>query len=255
MVPVNKQDIAKMIDHSLLHPTLDDEALRAGIELAKKYQVASVCIKPYAVELAARLLEGTDIKVGTVVGFPHGSSTIDVKVFEAQKAIADGAVEVDMVVNTGKVLSEDWEYVEKEIGAVSKLTKSRGVVLKVIFENDFLPEDRYKIKLCTICSRLKAEFVKTSTGYGFVKQPDGRYAYEGATEHDLRLMRSHSDKNVGVKAAGGVRTLEDVLKVKELGVTRIGATATGTILDAIDDQEKGDRGEFSGKDSRLPEGY
>jgi deoxyribose-phosphate aldolase len=226
-----------MIDHSLLHPTMDDQTLKEGIELAKKYNVASVCIKPYAVKMAKELLEGSDVLVGTVIGFPHGNSRIDVKVFETEKAIEDGADEIDMVVNSGKVLSEDWDYVTEEINSIVELTKKHGVVLKVIFENDFLPNDSHKIKLCKICSVLNVEFVKTSTGYGYTKQEDGSYNYQGATEQDLVLMRKHADPKVEVKAAGGIRTLEDTLKVKELGVTRIGATATEAIILAVDGQE------------------
>lgn len=233
MSAVTKHEIAKMIDHSLLHPTMNDEALREGIEVAKKYNVASVCIKPYAVKMAADLLKDSDVMVGTVIGFPHGNSKVEVKVYETEKALEDGAVEIDMVVNSGKVLSGDWAYVDEEIGAVAAVTKKHGAVLKVIFENDFLPEDSYKIRLCEISSKHKVGFVKTSTGYGFVKQPDGSYNYKGATVHDLKLMRQHADPQVQVKAAGGVRTLEDTLKVRDLGVTRIGATATETILLAI----------------------
>lgn len=245
MSKVSKSEIAKMIDHSLLHPTMDDQVLRDGIELAKKYQVASVCIKPYAVQMAKELLEGSNVMVGTVVGFPHGSSRIDVKVFETKKAIEDGAVEIDMVVNTGKVLSEDWDYITEEIHDIVEVTKKQGVALKVIFENDFLPKDMHKIKLCKICSVLNVDFVKTSTGYGYTKQADGSYNYKGATSEDLALMRKHSSPEVQVKAAGGVRTLEDTLRVRELGVTRIGATATEAIIRAVEGQEAGE----------APEGY
>jgi deoxyribose-phosphate aldolase len=237
MSSVTRTEIAKMIDHSLLHPTMDDRALRDGIALAKRYNVASVCIKPYAVKMAAELLKGSDVMVGAVIGFPHGNSRVDVKVFETERAIEDGAVEIDMVVNVGKVLSEDWEYVRDEIAAVVSTTKKYGATLKVIFENDFLPEDRFKIRLCEICSELQVEFVKTSTGYGYVKQPDGSYNYRGATHPDLVLMRKHSAPGVQVKAAGGVRTLEDTLKVRELGVTRIGATATEAIILAVEGEE------------------
>ncbi len=245
MSTVTKHEIAKMIDHSLLHPTMDDRALKEGIELAREYDVASVCIKPYAVSLAAEMLAGTDVMVCTVIGFPHGNSRVDVKVFETERAIEDGAVEIDMVVNTGKVLSEDWDYVRNEIAAIVSATKKHGAALKVIFENDFLPEENYKIRLCEICTELKVEFVKTSTGYGFVKQPDGSYAYKGATHPDLVLMRKHSGDDVQVKAAGGVRTLEDTLKVRELGVTRIGATATEAIVNAVEGKPAG----------KAPEGY
>lgn len=240
MRTVSKLEIAKMIDHSLLHPTMDDQTLRDGIELARKYNVATVCIKPYAVKMAADMLQGSEVMVCTVIGFPHGNSRVDVKVYETERAIDDGAVEIDMVVNTGKVLSEDWDYVTNEIAAIVAVTKKHGAAVKVIFENDFLPEEKHKIRLCEICSKLKVEFVKTSTGYGFVKQPDGSYGYKGATGDDLVLMRKHSDPAVEVKAAGGIRTLEDTLKVRELGVTRIGATATEAILLAVDGKEAGE---------------
>lgn len=245
MTQVSKSEIAKMIDHSLLHPTMDDQILKDGIELAKKYNVASVCIKPYAVKMAAEMLEGSGVLVGTVIGFPHGNSRVDVKVFETERALEDGADEIDMVVNTGKVLSEDWDYVSDEIAAVSMVTKKHGAALKVIFENDFLPEDSFKIRLCELCSEHRVEFVKTSTGYGYTKQADGSYNYSGATEHDLILMRAHSAPEIQVKAAGGVRTLEDTLKVRSLGVTRIGATATEAIIQAVDGGETG----------KIPEGY
>ncbi len=245
MEAISKLEIAKMIDHSLLHPTMDDQTLREGIELARKYHVASVCIKPYAVKMAAEMLHGSDVMVCTVIGFPHGSSRVDVKVYETEMAIDDGAEEIDMVVNIGKVLSEDWDYVTNEIASIVAVTKKHGAALKVIFENDFLSNDLHKIKLCEICSQLKVEFVKTSTGYGFNKQSDGSYSYKGATEDDLILMRRYSDKSVEVKAAGGVRTLEDTLKVRQLGVTRIGATATESIILAVDGKKAGE----------SPEGY
>jgi deoxyribose-phosphate aldolase len=245
MKAISKHEIAKMIDHSLLHPTMDDQTLKDGIELARKYNVASVCIKPYAVKMAAEMLQGSDVMVCTVIGFPHGNSRVDVKVYETERAIDDGAVELDMVVNTGKVLSEDWDYVRDEIGSIIAVTKKHGAALKVIFENDFLPEKKHKIRLCEICNELKVEFVKTSTGYGFVKQSDGTYGYKGATHDDLVLMRKHADPGVEVKAAGGVRTLEDTLKVRELGVTRIGATATEAIILAVDGEKTGE----------IPEGY
>lgn len=224
------QSIAKMIDHSLLHPMLTDQELIDGCLVAIKHKVASVCIKPYAVPLAKEILADSDVKVGTVIGFPHGNSKIAIKLKEARMALDDGAVELDMVVNIGKVLSQDWAYISDEIRKVNKLTVSRGALLKVIFENDFLTEDSFKIKLCEICSKHAVAFVKTSTGYGFVKRENGFYTYNGATDHDLELMRKYSIPSVQVKAAGGVRTLDDVLRVKALGVTRVGATATEAIL-------------------------
>jgi deoxyribose-phosphate aldolase len=228
-----KKEIAKMIDHSLLHPAMNDEDLREGCLLARRYNVATVCIKPYAVKMAAEILKDSDVRVGTVVGFPHGNSLVDVKVFETEKALSDGAEEIDLVINIGKVLSEDWKYIEYEVKSIVEITKKNNAVLKVIFENDFLPEDKYKIRLCQICSKYKVDFVKTSTGYGFTKCEDGRYSYKGATIEDVKLMRKYSDPGIQVKAAGGVRTLTDLLMMKELGVTRIGASATAAILDEL----------------------
>ena len=225
------KDLAKMIDHSLLQPVLTDADLEAGYQIAKEYDVATVCVKPYSVKEAVKALEGRDVQVCSVIGFPHGNNTIALKVAETRQACKDGATEIDMVVNAGKVLGEDWRYVKSEIFAVNKECLKHGAILKVIFENDFLPKDKYKIKLCKICNAVGVAFVKTSTGYGYTKQADGNYNYKGATEQDLILMRKHSDPNVQIKAAGGIRTLDELLKVRELGVTRIGATATVAILE------------------------
>jgi len=227
----NSKDLARMIDHSILHPTMTDQDLIDGCKLAKDYHVASVCVKPYAVKKAHELIQGSDVAVGAVVGFPHGNSSTEVKAFETEMAILDGATEIDMVINIGKALSGDWNYIEAEIGRVVRLTKKNNAILKVIFENDYLPDDELKIKLCRICSQHKVEYVKTSSGYGFVKCQDGKYSYRGATEHDVELMRRHSDPEVGIKAAGGIRTLDEMIKMVEKGATRIGATATKAILE------------------------
>lgn len=224
-------EIAKMIDHSLLHPALTDEELRQGCEEARRYHVASACVKPCDVKQAANYLQGSDVVVCGVVGFPHGNSTIEIKTLETEQILRDGAVEVDMVVNIGKVLSEDWDYIKREVQAISEAVKKHGAILKVIFENDLLPEDRFKIRLCEICSQCGVDFVKTSTGYNYVKGPDGKYSYLGATEHDLKLMREHSAAQVQVKAAGGVGNLEAILKVRELGVTRVGTKGTRQIIE------------------------
>jgi len=222
--------LAKMIDHSLLHPTMSDIDLIKGCKLAAKHRVATVCIKPYSVLLAVDQLTGTGVGVCSVIGFPHGNSKPNVKIFETEQAIDDGASEIDMVVNIGKVISKEWEYVSGEIKAINQACESHGAILKVIFENDYLPDDEYKIKLCEICSEAKVSFVKTSTGYGFTKQDGGDYNYLGATEHDLILMRRYCAPEIQVKAAGGIRTLDNLLRVKALGVTRVGATATEAIL-------------------------
>ncbi len=222
--------IARLIDHSLLGPTLTDAELRAGCELARRHGVAAVCIKPYAVPLAAELLAGSGVAVCTVIGFPHGGHCTEIKVAEAELACRQGATELDMVVNVGKVLSGDWGYVEADIRAVVDAAHRHGAITKVIFENDFLTSDEQKIRLCQISEEAGAEFVKTSTGYGFVKQPGGGYNYRGATEHDVRLMRKHCSPKVQVKAAGCVRTYADAVRMRELGCTRIGASATEAII-------------------------
>ncbi|MEM2930048.1 MAG: deoxyribose-phosphate aldolase [Thermoproteota archaeon] len=221
--------ISKMIDHSLLHPTLTDEDLKTGCLLARKYNVATVCIKPYAVKLAKEMLSGSSVAVCTVIGFPHGSNATEIKVRETEKACEDGATEIDFVVNIGKVLSGDWGYVSREIKAVNDTAVERGSIVKVIFENDYLTDD-FKVKLCHICNEHRVAFVKTSTGYGFVKQSNGMYMYRGAVDSDVTLMRRECIPEIQIKAAGRVHTLDDLLRLKELGATRIGTTATEAIL-------------------------
>lgn len=156
---------------------------------------------------AVEWLRDSDVKVGTVIGFPQGSNHTAIKVAETKHAIEDGAVEIDMAVNIGKVLSEDYDFLKTDIQAVYETCRTGGVLLKVIFENGYLSEDRYKIRLCEICNEIGVDFVRTSTGYGFFKQTDGTYHYNGATDHDLKLMREHSSTEIGIKTAGGVLTL------------------------------------------------
>jgi len=232
------EELAKMIDHSLLHPTMTDRDLEEGCKLAAKYRVASVCIKPCAVKRAAELLQSTGVFVGAVIGFPHGSACTESKRYETELACRDGAVEIDMVINLGKALGGDWDYVEGDVKTVCDEAHRRGAKVKVILENDYLVQggaglsgDDFKKKLCQLCERAGANWVKTSTGYGFVKQPDGSYNYKGATEHDLALMRASVSAKVQVKAAGGVRDLDGLIKVRDLGASRCGATATAAMLD------------------------
>ncbi len=224
-------ELAKMIDHSILGPTLTDADLEKHCKIALKYDVASVCVKPYAVRRAAGILKGSDVKVGCVIGFPHGNSSTTVKVFEAEQACNEGAVEIDMVINIGKALQGDWDYIEKEIKAVTDACHANHAIVKVIFETDFVTKDEDKIRLCEICTKVGADFVKTSTGFGYVKQPNGDFNYKGATLHDIELMRKHSGPKVRVKCAGGVRTLDDLLKMKAAGAVRSGATATEAMLE------------------------
>jgi deoxyribose-phosphate aldolase len=214
--------IARMIDHSLLVPTLTMEQLEAGCRLAREYEVASVCILPYALSRAAELLAGSAVAPGTTVGFPHGGHATRVKAAEAEQALADGGTELDMVVNVSKVLSGDWTYVREDIRAVLEPTRARGRKLKVIFENCYLDEAQ-KVRLCEICGELEVDWVKTSTGFGT----------GGASDEDLILMRKHSPPQVQVKAAGGVRDLDRLLRVRELGCTRSGASRTKDILDEL----------------------
>ncbi len=250
------EQLAGMIDHSLLHPTMTDKDLEDGCRVAAKYGVASVCIKPYAARRAAELLRGTGVKVGCVIGFPHGNSCTESKRYETELACRDGAVEIDMVANAGKALGGDWDYVERDVKAVCDEAHARGAKVKVIFENDFMPNDEIKVKLCQICERAGADWVKTSTGYGFVKQKDGNYNYKGATEHDLALMRASVSAKVQVKAAGGVRDLDGLIKVRDLGVSRCGATATAAMLDEYRRREAAEKagGTTGGKSANLGTG-
>ena len=217
---VTTKDIAKMIDHSLLRPNLTQEDIKKGLEIAKAYDTATVCVHPEDVALAKKYLNDTDVKVTTVIGFPHGAHRTDVKVFEAGKAIEDGAVELDMVLNIGRLLSGEYDYVRKEIEEVVKAAHGSNVEVKVILENCYLTDELIK-KGCKLCEEAGADYVKTSTGFGT----------SGATLEDLKLMRASCSPRVKVKAAGGVRTLDAALDVRNTGTVRFGATATREILE------------------------
>ena len=217
---LTERDIAKAIDHSLLKPELDDVFIEDGCRLAAEYDVASVCVPPVHVRRAAAILAGTDIKVGTVVGFPHGYATTETKVAETRQALAGGASEIDMVLQIGALKSGRDSDVQADIAAVVEVAHADGAIVKVIFENAYLSDDE-KVRACRLTEAAGADFVKTSTGF----------ASGGATHDDLRLMRANTSPHVQVKAAGGVRTLDALLEVMALGVTRIGATATAAIID------------------------
>ena len=227
---ITLKSLAKMIDHSLLHPTMTDSDIISGCEIAKRYDVATVCVKPYAVSMCKKALQDSDVEVCSVIGFPHGNNTTAIKVAETLQALRDGATEIDMVINIGKAIGGDWDFVYADIAAVNQTCIANNAILKVIFETDYL-QDEHIIKLCEICSDIKVAFVKTSSGYGFVKQPGGDYNYKGATEHVLTLMRKHSSPGVQVKAAGGVRNLDQLLRVREFGAMRCGSTSTEAKLD------------------------
>jgi len=213
------RDVAKTIDHSLLRPELDDTFVDAGCRLAADYDVASVCVRPADVARARAILESTDVAVGTTIGFPHGNHLTATKVFEAELALADGATELDMVIQIGALKAGRDADVQADIKAVVDVVHGAGAIVKVIFENAYLTDDE-KIRACRLTEAAGGDFVKTSTGF----------APSGATHDDLRLMRANTSPHIGVKAAGGVRTLDALLAVMELGVTRIGATATETII-------------------------
>ena len=223
-------ELAGMIDHALLHPTLTDAEIINGCRLAHHYSVASVCVKPSAVSIATLALQGSTVAVGTVIGFPHGSNSTEVKRFEAASACADGATELDMVINIGKSLAGDFTYVEAEIRAVCTEAHRFGAIVKVIFENDYLPNDDLKIRLCQISGQAGADFVKTSTGFASIPLSNASPTSRGATPHDIILMRDHSPSNVQVKASGGVRNLAALIAFRELGATRCGTSATAEIL-------------------------
>ncbi|TVY43125.1 Deoxyribose-phosphate aldolase [Lachnellula occidentalis] len=247
-----------MIDHSLLHPMITDDEVLAGLEICKKYNVATgtfisshpiiaqlinsivhlkyyieyglPCIKPYHILFAKKHLAGTGVLVCPVVGFPHGGSTPEVKLFETKRAVYEGGKEVDFVINIGRARSGKWEFVKYEIFRVNEAAVEGGAILKVIFENEYLTEDEI-IKMCQICTELGVAYVETSTGYGFTKFPSGDYNYTGATVSHLELMRRHVGPDVKIKAVGGVRTLDGLLRMRALGVSRVGTTNTEAILE------------------------
>ncbi|KDQ53393.1 hypothetical protein JAAARDRAFT_137180 [Jaapia argillacea MUCL 33604] len=244
--PSTIAQLAKLIDHSLLHPSLTDAEIKKGLEIAKQYGVATACIKPYSIPQAIEILSGTGVGICVVIAFPHGNSTTPVKIYEATQAMSSlasfissggsngsrGLVEIDMVINIGKALSGEWGYVEDEITAINDVVIKSGGALKVIFENDFLEVDDSHIRtLCAICTRAKVAFVKTSTGFGFVKDKNlPFYSYKGATVEHIKVMKESVGEGVQIKAAGGIRSLGQLLDAWAVGATRFGATATEGIL-------------------------
>lgn len=233
-------NIVAMIDHAILHPTATTADLERECALADRLGVASVCVKPAWIAHAANLLAESQVAVGTVIGFPHGSNHWSTKAHEAAVACRDGAVELDMVVNVGHVLESNWSAIQEDIQAVLQTAQEHSALLKVIFETDFVTSDDDKIQLCAICTDLGVDFVKTSTGFGYTKQEDGGMAYKGATPDDIELMVRHVGPDVGVKASGGIRTYDEAPRLVELGATRLGTSAS----QAIADQEGSDVGSY-----------
>jgi deoxyribose-phosphate aldolase len=217
----NRAQIAKLIDHALLRPNLTDTEIEAGCRQAAAWQVASVCTLPHWVNECARILAGSGVAPGTVIGFPHGAHLPVVKAAEARRALDDGAAELDMVVNLSKTVSEDWRFVRDDIHAVLNEAREQAAILKVIFETCYLNETQ-KLKLCEICTELAVDWVKTSTGFGPA----------GATAEDVRLMRAHCPASVQIKASGGIRDLAAVVRFHDLGCSRIGSSNTEAILRA-----------------------
>lgn len=212
-------DIAKMLDHSTLQPFLTDEDIRKGCELALRYDTASVCARPCDMPLVASLLRGSDVKVCTVIGFPHGTHRTAIKVAEAKQALADGCAELDMVINIGKLLSGDEDYVRDEIRQIVQVAHEAGALVKVILETCYLT-DAQKVTACHLSEEAGADFVKTSTGYGT----------KGCTIQDLQLMRRSVSERVQVKGSGGIRDLDTVLSARAVGATRCGVSATAAIM-------------------------
>ena len=224
---ITSMDIAKMIDHALLKPNLTEEQIRLGCRIARKYGTASVCVRPCDVAIAKSELEGSSVLVSTVIGFPHGTNKIKIKVLEAEEAMKDGAVELDMVLNIGKLLSGDFNYIGSEVRAVVDAAHNNGAIVKVILENCYLTDELITIA-CKLCEEACADYVKTSTGFGS----------EGALVEDIKLMRKACSEKVKIKASGGIKTLQDVLAARAAGADRIGASATEEIMEAAISWEK-----------------
>ena len=236
--------ILALIDHAVLHPTQTENDLRDACAMCAKLAVARVCVKPSMVPLATELLAGSQTSPSTVVGFPHGGTSTACKVRETDVACAQGAREVDMVVNIGRVLAKDWDFVESDIRAVNEAARSADAIVKVIFETGLLSDDDLKIRLCGICEHAEVAFVKTSTGFGFVKDAQGAFVSTGATVHDVQLMREHCRTKVQVKASGGIRSYADAQRFVALGATRLGTSGTQAIA-------QGEQGESN----KSHEGY
>jgi len=241
---ITSREIAKMLDHSTLQPTLTEKDIIAGCELALRHDVATVCARPGDMPTVARLLRGSSVLPCTVIGFPHGSNHTSVKIFESERALDDGCRELDMVLNIGRLLSGDLAYVQDEIGKIAHVAHTRGALLKVILETCYL-SDELKIAACKLCEAARADFVKTSTGYGTA----------GATVHDVALMRRTVSPHVRVKASGGIRTLDAVLSARVAGAARCGVSATKAIMEEALLRESEGRLSLPEKLEEMQDGY
>lgn len=230
------QEVVARIDHAVLQPTQGDEDVRQASALCDQLGVASICVKPSHVPLAASLLSNSAVAVGTVIGFPHGGTSTAAKVAETVAATRDGAVEIDMVVNLGKVFSEAWDFVAGDIAAVVRAAGDTGAMVKVIFETGLIPHDAWKIRLCQLSADSGPAMVKTSTGFGYVKDAAGQLVASGATEADIRLMVANVPPHIGVKASGGIRSYADAVRMIELGAVRLGTSATQAIAEGAEAQ-------------------
>jgi deoxyribose-phosphate aldolase len=231
------RSVVSLIDHAVLGPTQTDSDLRDACTMCIRVGTASVCVKPFMVPLAAELLAGSSVLASTVIGFPHGGTSTAAKVRETEIACREGAREVDMVVNVGRVIQGDWRFVADDICGVVEAASAAGAITKVIFETGVLPNDDLKIRLCQVCEECGVAFVKTSTGFGYVKAADGSIEATGATEHDIKLMRAHVSEKVQVKASGGIRNYADALKFVQLGATRLGTSGTQAIYQGEQGQQ------------------
>lgn len=224
-----KKMIAGMIDHALLTPQLTDAELERGCHLADSFEVATVCVKPYHVSAAGRLLHQSVVNVSTVIDFPHGNSLLETKMHQIERAIYDGAKEMDVVLNIGKICSHDWLYIENEVKELIQMVHQTSLLIKCIFETGYLNSEEI-VWCCKICNANGADFVKTSTGFGFVRQPNGCMVATGATIPNLQLMLAHSTVSQ-VKASGGIRDWATAWRYYEMGIKRLGTSSTATILE------------------------
>ena len=226
---MNKRELAQKIDHAVLGPLGTQKKIKEGLALAEKYNVASYCVMPHALFLISEQLKAS-VKLCTVIGFPQGGSTIKCKLFEIEEAIKKGAKEIDVVVNIANLLSNDWKYIENEVSLLTNFVHEQHCLIKVIFGNAFLSKEQI-IRLSEICSLKKVDFIKTSTGYDYIKNSQGKTEAVGALLEDIRLMRQSASSEIKIKASGGIKTYQQVIQLSEAGADRIGTSSTQEIIE------------------------